>query len=159
MSQTVATAAPESAIPAVSAYARLAHVGIAGPDPAGLAEFYKDFFGQELTGSFAPVNALFMSSCPAEEHHEVAIFGDQKYRHVAFRTDSPADLAAYYRAIKARGLPMVMVADHGVSVEIMFVDPAGNLCEVYLPTESADGEIQNVPLDEEQFMARLGELS
>jgi catechol-2,3-dioxygenase len=160
MAIDTATVAQEIPAPTIETYARLAHVGISGPDPRGLAAFYAEMFGLELTSSFqeGPLEAAFASSRPTEEHHEVAIFNADQFRHIAFKVERAADLAAYYRVVKAKGLPIVFVADHGTSVAIMFVDPAGNLVEVYLPT-NVDGRIVQTALDEDALMARLAELS
>lgn len=164
MTLDTATVAKESQVPAIANYAKLAHVGICGPNPAELAAFYREMFGMELTDTIAltapPVGAVFASSRPAEEHHEIAIFDDAKFRHVAFKVERAADLAAYYQVVKAKGLPIVFLADHAVSVAMMFVDPAGNLVEVYLPTGPSElGGVAFIPLDEAQLVARLAELA
>jgi len=163
MALDTAIVAQQDKAPAIAGYAKLAHVGIAGTNPAELAVFYEEMFGLAVTDTIKltqpPVGAVFASSKPADEHHEVAIFDNAQFCHIAFKVDCAADLAAYYQVVKAKGLPIVFLADHTVSVAMMFVDPAGNAVEVYLPTGPSDQTVSFMPLDEPQLLARLAELS
>ena len=58
-------------------------------DPAALAEFYRDVLGMTITGGSGadgPFGATaFLSSRPEEEDHELAIFANPMYRHLAFK--------------------------------------------------------------------------
>jgi Glyoxalase/Bleomycin resistance protein/Dioxygenase superfamily len=78
--------------------------------------------------------SAFLSSRPGEESHEIALFSQPQFRHVAFKVTSLTELKLLYRLVLERDLPIKLTADHGASLAFYFDDPDGNMIEVYWPT-------------------------
>ena len=114
------------------------HVGLRAKNPAASAEFYRDILGMEIVGGSDPDHPIgataFLSSRPDEESHEIALFANPAFAHVAFKVSSLADLRALYARVVERNIPIKLLADHGVSFAFYFDDPDGNMVEVYWPT-------------------------
>jgi len=129
----------------------LRHVGMVAENPAALARFYQDTLGIQVVGGSSeddPFGATaFLSSDPADESHQLAIFANPAFRHIAFKVRALADLRAAYRHIVEMGLPIKMAFNHGVSLAFYFQDPEGNLVEVYWATGLACGQPYGDPLD------------
>jgi catechol 2,3-dioxygenase-like lactoylglutathione lyase family enzyme len=128
------------------------HVGLGARDPAALAAFYRDVLGlQVVGGSTADTSAFgataFLSSHPAEEAHDLALFANPVYRHTAFKVRSLADLRAIHQRIIDRGVPVKMALNHGVSLAFYFDDPEGHMVEVYWPTGVATRQPHGDPID------------
>ena len=115
------------------------HVGIYVKDPLLSAQFYRDILGMQLVGG-TPADtpglgaSAFLTSRPGEESHEIALFSQPQFRHVAFKVASLAELKRLYRLVLERELPIKLTADHGASLAFYFDDPDGNMIEVYWPT-------------------------
>ena len=144
------------------------HVGLSARDPAVLAEFYRDVLGlQVVGGSTAETSAFgasaFLSSHPAQESHDLALFADPAYQHTAFKVRSLADLRAIHQRVIGRGVPVKMAFNHGVSLAFYFDDPEGHLIEVYWPTGVAWPQPYGVPIDltlsEEAIEQKVRELA
>jgi catechol-2,3-dioxygenase len=139
------------------------HVGLSARDPAALAEFYRDVLGLELVGGSAAGTSAFgatafLSSHPAEEHHDLAIFANPAYQHTAFKVGSLAHLRAVYQRILGRGVQVKMAFNHGVSIAFYFEDPEGHLIEVYWPTGTCWRQPYGEPIDltlSEEALRRL----
>ena len=106
------------------------HVGLSARDPAALAEFYRDVLGLHVVGgSTADTSAFgasaFLSSHPAEESHDLALFANPAYQHTAFKVRSLAHLRATYQRALDRGAPVKMAFNHGVSFAFYFEDQIG----------------------------------
>ena len=100
------------------------------------------------SGSDNPFGAsTFLSSRPDQESHEIVIFADARFRHTAFRVDTLADLRSRYRDVVARGLPIKMALNHGVSLAFYFDDPDGNMIEIYWATGLDYGQPYGHPID------------
>jgi catechol-2,3-dioxygenase len=129
----------------------LRHIGMVAENPAALAQFYQDTLGLQRVGGSGEENPFgataFLSSDPAEESHQLAIFTNPAFRHIAFRVGALADLRAAYLRIVDIGLPIKMALNHGVSLAFYFQDPEGNLVEVYWATGLACGQPYGDPLD------------
>ena len=114
------------------------HVGLYARDPAATAEFYRDVMGMQIVGeSFVddPLGAsAFLTSCPEEEAHELALFPNQDFRHFAFRVASLAELRSFYYRVLDRKVEVKMALNHGSSIAFYFTDPDRNLVEVYWRT-------------------------
>jgi len=127
------------------------HIGIQADDPAALATFYRDMLDMELIGGSGPEDqfgaSAFLSNRPDAESHHLAIFQDRQYAHTAFKVDSLAALRDHYARVVARGLPIKLSLNHGVSLAFYFDDPAGNLIEVYWPTGRACHQPHGDPID------------
>ena len=105
-----ATAADRAAASAAAQIVGLHHVGITAEDPAALAQFYHDALGLQHVGGSdkeGPFGAsAFLTSDPAKDSHQIAIFADPGLRHIAFKVGTLADLRAAYRRIVGMGLPI-----------------------------------------------------
>jgi len=114
------------------------HVGLRATNPAASAEFYRDVLGMEIVGGSAPDHPIgataFLSSRPDEESHEIALFANPAFAHVAFKVSSLVELRSFYTRVVERNIPIKFLANHGVSFAFYFDDPDGNMIEVYWPT-------------------------
>jgi catechol-2,3-dioxygenase len=129
----------------------ICHVGIQSQDPHALAAFYRDVLGMAILGGSAPDSPLgataFLSSQPGEEDHEIAIFEAPRFRHIAFRVASLTALRTLYGEIVARGMPIKLAFNHGVSLAFYFDDPEGNMIEIYWATGVACPQPHAAPID------------
>jgi len=129
------------------------HVGLHAKDPAASAEFYRDILGMQIVGGSEvdhPLGAsAFLCSRPDEESHEVALFANPVYVHVAFKVSSLAELRSLYARVVERQLPIKFAFNHGVSFAFYFDDPDGHMIEVYWPTGALESYRQPYvqPLD------------
>jgi catechol-2,3-dioxygenase len=128
------------------------HVGLHATNPVASAEFYRDVFGMEIVGGSAPDHPLgasaFLSSRPTEESHEVALFANSAFAHIAFKVSSLAELRSFHARVVERGIPIKFAFNHGASFAFYFDDPDGNVIEVYWPTGDLRlKQPQAVPLD------------
>ena len=122
------------------------HVGLHAKDPAASAVFYRDILGMKQVGGSEPEHPLgataFLSSRPDEESHEIALFANPIFAHVAFKVSSLEELRLLYARVVDRKIPVKWAFDHGVSFAFYFDDPDGNTIEVYWPTGVLDSYLQ-----------------
>src|SRR5215472_595307 len=122
------------------------HVGLRATDPAASAQFYRDILGMEIVGGSAADHPLgasaFLSGRPDEESHEIALFTNPAFAHIAFKVSSLAELRSYYARVVERNIPIKFLANHGVSFAFYFDDPDGNMIEVYWPTGELSRSLQ-----------------
>ena len=128
------------------------HVGLHATDPTASAEFYKDVLGMEIVGGSGPDHpvgsSVFLSSRPKEESHEIALFANPAFAHVAFKVSSLAELRSFHARVVARSIPIKFAFNHSASFAFYFEDPDGNLIEVYWPTGDLRlKQPQMLPLD------------
>jgi catechol-2,3-dioxygenase len=128
------------------------HVGLRATDPAAAAEFYRDVLGMEIVGGSAPEHPLgasaFLSSRPDEESHEIALFANPAFAHIAFKVSSLAELRSFHARVVERNIPIKFAANHHASFAFYFNDPDGNMIEVYWPTgDLSRRQPQMEPLD------------
>jgi catechol-2,3-dioxygenase len=111
------------------------HVGLPAENLAALKAFYQNVLGMTVvreTAADAPIGAtLFLVHPGGEEDHDLVFFADPTAAHTAFEVPSLAELKAAYREVKARGVPIEMAFNHGVSLAFYFRDPEGHLLEMY----------------------------
>ena len=114
------------------------HVGLPASNPAAAAEFYRDVLGMEIVGGSAADHPLgasaFLSSRPHEESHEIALFANPAFAHIAFKVSSLAEFRSFHAHVVERIIPIKFLANHHASFAFYFDDPDGNLIEVYWPT-------------------------
>jgi catechol-2,3-dioxygenase len=114
------------------------HVGLRAKNPEASAEFYKDVLGMEITGGSTPDHPLgataFLSSRPDEESHEIALFANPAFAHIAFKVSSLAELRSFHARVVEKHIPIKFVFNHHVSFAFYFDDPDGHMIEVYWPT-------------------------
>jgi catechol-2,3-dioxygenase len=122
------------------------HVGLHAKNPAASAEFYRDILGMQLVGGSGPEHPLgataFLSSRPDEESHEIALFTNPMFAHIAFKVRSLAELRSLHALVVTRGIPIQFAFNHGVSFAFYFNDPDGHMIEVYWPTGVLDSYLQ-----------------
>jgi catechol-2,3-dioxygenase len=128
------------------------HVGLRATNPASSAEFYRDVLGMEIVGGSTPDHPLgataFLSSRPDEESHEIALFADPAFAHVAFKVSSLAELRSFHARVVERDIPIKFAFNHRASFAFYFDDPDGNMIEVYWPTgDLSRRQPQAEPLD------------
>jgi len=118
--------------------ARIGHVGLHVTNPAASAEFYRDVFGMEIVGGSTrdhPVGATaFLSSRPDEEAHEIALFANPEFAHIAFKVSSLAEFRSFHARVVEKNIPIKFVFNNGVSFAFYFDDPDGHMIEVYWAT-------------------------
>jgi catechol-2,3-dioxygenase len=131
--------------------ARIGHVGLCATNPAASAEFYRDVFGMEIVGGTAPDHPLgataFLTSRPGEEPHEIALFANPEFAHIAFKVSSLAEFRSFHAGVVEKNIPIKFVFNHHVSFAFYFDDPNGNMIEVYWPTGDLSRGEPSEPLD------------
>ena len=114
------------------------HVGLRATNPASSAKFYRDVLGMEIVGGSAPDHPLgataFLSSRSNEESHEIALFANPAFAHIAFKVSSLAEFRSTHACVVEKNIPIKFVFNHRVSFAFYFDDPDGNMIEVYWPT-------------------------
>ena len=123
------------------------HVGLSARDPAALAEFYRELLGLQVvpTDTAALGAAAFLTSHPAEQSLDLALFANPALQHTAFEVRSLADLRAFYQRALGQGVPIKMALNHGVSLSFYFDDPERHLIELYWPRESPAVQSTGIP--------------
>jgi catechol-2,3-dioxygenase len=114
------------------------HVGLHATNLAASVEFYRDVLGMEIVGGTAPDHPLgataFLSNRPDEESHEIALFANPAFAHVAFKVSSLAEFRSFHARVVEKNIPIKFVFNHRASFAFYFDDPDGNMIEVYWPT-------------------------
>ena len=98
--------------------------------------FYRDVLGMQVM-SYRPGQGAFLSF--GTQHHDIGLFeskdhtrGELGMAHLALRIPGDDhDLRAAYDKLKAAGVPIRSVTDHGMTHSVYFFDPDGNTLEVY----------------------------
>src|SRR5262245_23548439 len=115
------------------------HVGLHAKDLAASAAFYRDILDMQLVGGSGPEHPLgasaFLPSRPDEESHEIALFANATFAHIAFKASSLVEFRLLHARVVNRTIPIKFVFNHGVSFSFYFDDPDGHMIEVYWPTE------------------------
>jgi len=117
----------------------LGHVNIFVRNMERSQKWYEDVLGLHTYG-YRPGNVAFMSA-DVEQSHEIALVevgddaaGPEKGRvglnHMAWMMHSLDDLKELYLRLIEKGVEIVRVGDHGVSIGVYIRDPDGNGVEV-----------------------------
>ncbi|MGE0686734.1 MAG: VOC family protein [Dehalococcoidia bacterium] len=140
----------------------LGHVGLYVKDMPKMMDFYSNFLGMYVTDKAEDLRIVFLSAHPEDEHHELALaISDQKSnaQQVSFKVGSLGDLREFYQRIKAEGLKINRVVNHGIAFGCYFDDPEGNNVEVYWTTPIDYTQPHGDPIDldksEEELLAIL----
>ena len=100
---------------------------------------------------------------PKEEDHDVVLVPKASMAHTAFRVASLADLLAFCRRLKERGILIKQCLNHIVEFAVYFEDPEKNVIEVYwvtgLSTPDAYAEPINFELPEAQLYLEVERLA
>src|ERR1700722_12397820 len=93
------------------------HVGLPATNPAASAEFYRDVLGMEIVGGTTPDHPLgaaaLLSSRPDEESHEIALFANPVFAHIAFKVSSLAEFRSFNARVVEKNIPIKFVFNHG----------------------------------------------
>jgi catechol-2,3-dioxygenase len=127
------------------------HVGLYARNTAATAAFYRDTLGMQLVGGSGQEGSFgstaFLSSRPDEESHEIALFSDPKFAHIAFKVSSLAEFRSLHARVVSRNIPIKFMFNHGVSLAFYFDDPDGHMVEVYWSTGVSWEQPYAQPLD------------
>ena len=115
---------------------RVGHIVLRVADVDKSVAFYRDVLGMEVM-SYRPGQGAFMSF--GTLHHDIGLFeskeqtrGELGMAHLALRiAGDDSDLRAAYDKLKAAGVEIRSVTDHGMTHSVYFYDPDGNTLEVY----------------------------
>lgn len=130
--------------------AHIGHISLTAQNPTALAAFYRDLFQMEVVGGSPNGATVFLASDPSAESHDLAFSRDPALAHIAFKVDTLTELVSAYRALRARGIP-VLQQFHGVSLALYFRDPEQSAIELYWPTGRIDFHLPVIrPLDLDQ---------
>lgn len=143
---------------------RLGHVGLFVKDPEIMLDFYSNFLGMTVTDR--DERRVFLSSRPAEEHHEILLAqNDERHtdpQQLSFHVASLADLRQFYAEIVERKYSIDHVSNHGNAIGCYFRDPEGNRVEVYWQTDINWPQPFSEPIDlalsEEELLKLLDEM-
>jgi catechol-2,3-dioxygenase len=143
-------------MPAIS---RLGHVGLHVHDLEGAKRFYRDVLGLQVTDEDPGLGVVFMSARPAEEHHELALFGGRNVgadarvlQQISFRCTTLEDVIGFSRRLREHGVEIDVAGTHGNAIALYFFDPEGNRCEVYWGTglQARQPYLEGLDLDRPQ---------
>jgi catechol 2,3-dioxygenase-like lactoylglutathione lyase family enzyme len=102
------------------------HVGLRAGNPAASAEFYRDVFGMKIVGGSDSDHSFgasaFLSSRPDEESHEIALFANPAFAHIAFKVSSLAEFRPLYAHVIERSILIKFAANHHTSFAFYFDD-------------------------------------
>ena len=118
---------------------QLGHVVLRVRDVERSKGFYTDVLGLHVTFE-SPGSMVFMSA--GESSHELALMalgpdapGPDNSRvgmyHFAWEMESFEDLRGLKRELDEKGVEIVGIGDHGISMGVYFLDPDGNEMEAY----------------------------
>ena len=137
-------------------HAIFAHIGLATFDFDKMVEFYTRVFGLHVSDlkTVGPGrNAAWLTSDPNQHHQLVIVSGrpeEATYNpvdQISFRTNSLADVKAYWRAAKKENLKIQKTITHGNAWSVYFLDPENNRIEVYTDTPWHFAQPHDSPLD------------
>ena len=141
----------------------LGHVGLYCTDVQKSQDFYTRILGLTVTDAHPEGHIIFLSAQPESEHHELALCpgrdappGAKVVQQVSFIVNDLSDLKQFHARLKAEGIRIRSVVNHGISLAIYFYDPDENVVEVYAKTPykipQPYAEDIDLDLDDEQLM-------
>lgn len=119
----------------------LGHIGLYVRDMDRMVAFYRDFMGMRVTKRNPQGRAVFLSADPEACDHEIALIQgrpEQEEPHlldqISLRVETLDDLRDFHRRVRAEGLRLDRVLNHGSALGCYFFDPEGNRTEVFWVT-------------------------
>lgn len=119
----------------------LGHAGIYVEDLEVMRDFYTRVLGLILTDEAIELGAIFLSSRPDVEHHEIVLAkgrtaprGTKLINQISWRVKDLPSLQVLYRSLLEYGAPISMVITHGNAIGVYFSDPEANPMEIYWQT-------------------------
>ncbi len=121
--------------------AELGHVGLFVTDIEVMRAFYEQTMGLTVSDVNPATGAVFMSSRPGFEHHELVLApgraagaANRLLQQLSWRVDDVGSLQRLYQRLLAAQAEIVAVVTHGNAIGVYFLDPEGNTTEVYVQT-------------------------
>lgn len=121
---------------------RIAHIVLFVADPEASAAWYCRVLGMSISaraGDGPYKGGIFLSF--GELDHDIALFKSapgatqgKEFEHIGLELDCGGDvkrLAEMHEALKAQGVRVAEILDHGVSIGVYFFDPDGHMLEVF----------------------------
>ena len=141
----------------------LGHIGIICDDLMKMRDFYSRVIGLTITDEDQERGNCFLSASPESEHHELALGRSRGPDHpngarqktrglgqVSFIVPSMDELRTLHRRLRAEATRILRTVTHGISVSVYFLDPEGNVGEVYYKTGYKVRQGFSRPIDLEQ---------
>jgi len=127
---------------------RIAHVVLKVRNLEESKKFYTETLGMQVMKQAPQIKAVFLSF-NGRDHHEIALFeigpkaeapqaGQTGMLHFAMRLRTEEDLAAAYKELKEKNVPVSFTVNHGISKSIYFRDPDNNELEVYCDNDISE---------------------
>lgn len=154
---------------------QLAHLGIFCKDLDAMVDFYCREFGMVVSDSGMGKSGkaatrrrgAFLTANPAE-HHQLALIEGRDPEtppttaQISFVVPSLAELRAFWRHVRATGIPVQVVKNHGNAWSVYIDDPDGNMLEVYAHApyyvQQPLGEALDLDDSEEEILRQTEEL-
>jgi catechol-2,3-dioxygenase len=106
-----------------------------------MKSFYRDFLGMQVTKISPRGGMAFLSSDPRASDHEIALMVGRPsaedphlINQISMRVETLADLRDFHGRIQTEGYPIQRVVNHGSAIGCYFLDPEGNVTEVFWRT-------------------------
>src|SRR5579875_1994751 len=120
----------------------LGHVGLHVTDIDRMRSFYETTLGLVVSDVNPKSGAVFMTSRPSDEHHEILLVPGRAPDHtdptvlqqLSWRADPLETLQRLHARIVKSGAEIVGVVTHGNAIAVYFLDPEGNTTEIYFRT-------------------------
>lgn len=133
----------------------LTHMGLRVHDLDKMVAFYTRFLGFHVSdrGETRGHRVAFLTLDPSSHHQIVMEDGRpakldfNNIQQVSFKTDSLANVRAYWRALKAEPVTEIRPITHGNAWSVYFQDPEDNRTEIYCDTPWHVSQPFGVPID------------
>ncbi len=133
---------------------RLGHVSVPSAQPRALAGFYRDLLGLEVSmeGSIPALgDFVFLSRQAEDELPLIALCTEPRSRHNAIEVESLAALKEIHAHAKTQGTTISFALNHRCSLSLYFLDPEGNMLEVFWATGIKTVEPVSEPIQPDDF--------
>ncbi|MBQ73408.1 MAG: hypothetical protein CMQ20_00110 [Gammaproteobacteria bacterium] len=136
--------------------AQFAHIGLAAFDFDKMVKFYTQFFDfnvSDLKTEPPGRKAAWLTGDPNQHHQFVIVSGrpdDAKYNpvdQISFRTNSLADVKAYWRAALEENIEIQKTITHGNAWSVYIKDPENNRVEIFADTPWHAAQPFDIKLD------------
>ena len=123
---------------AVARVVQLGHIGLYVRDLERMANFYRDFLGMQVTKRNSQGSMVFLSSDPQASDHEIALVKGRPsaedphlINQISMRVETLDDLRDFHRRLLAENYSIQRVVNHGSALGCYFLDPEGNVTEIF----------------------------
>jgi catechol-2,3-dioxygenase len=122
----------------VARVVQLGHIGLYVRDLERMASFYRDFLGMQVTKRNSQGSMVFLSSDPKASDHEIALIKGRPsaedphlINQISMRVETLDDLRDFHRRLLAENYSIQRVVNHGSALGCYFLDPEGNVTEIF----------------------------